>query len=102
MKIVEIRAFLVDRYLLVRVYTDEGVVGNGEAGFWAHHGVVKEAIGDLSDYYVGKDPRLIEHHHQVVARSAHFMGGLLSAAMSAIEIAPVSYTHVPLPTKRIV
>jgi len=34
----KITPFLVDRYLLVRVYTDAGIVGNGEAGLWAHHG----------------------------------------------------------------
>ena len=87
MKIVEIRPFLVSRYLLVRVYTDEGLVGNGEAGLWAHHGVVCEQIKELSEYYVGKDPRLIEHHFQTVSRRAHFMGSALSAALSAIDIA---------------
>ena len=87
MKISEIKTFLVGRYLLVRVYTDDGIVGNGEAGLWAHHGVVAEAIGELGDYYLGKDPRLIEHHYQTVSRSAHFMGGALSAAMSAMDIA---------------
>ncbi len=87
MKITEIRTFLAGRFLLVRVYTDEGIVGNGEAGLWVHHGVVKEALGELSDYYVGKDPLRIEHHYQVVSRSAHFMGAAMSAAMSAIDIA---------------
>ena len=86
-KITEIRAFLVGRFLLVRVYTDEGIVGNGEAGLWAHHRVVKEALGELSDYYVGKDPLRMEHHYQVVSRSAHFTGAVLSAALSAIDIA---------------
>jgi len=38
MKITKITPFLVDRYLLVRVYTDAGIIGNGEAGLWAHHG----------------------------------------------------------------
>ena len=32
MKITEIRTFLVRRFLLVRVYTDEGIVGNGRLG----------------------------------------------------------------------
>ena len=32
MKITKITPFLVDRFLLVRVYTDEGLIGNGEAG----------------------------------------------------------------------
>jgi galactonate dehydratase len=86
-KIERIKPFLVDRFLLVRVYTDEGIVGNGEAGLWAHHKTVYTAIEELSDYYVGKDPRQIEHHFQVVARNTHFMGAVLSAAMSAIDVA---------------
>ncbi len=87
MKITRITPFLVDRFLLVRVYTDEGLIGNGEAGLWAHHKTVATAIEELSDYYVGKDPRQIEHHFQVVSRNTHFMGAVLSAAMSAIDIA---------------
>jgi galactonate dehydratase len=78
---------LVDRCLLVRVYTDEGVVGNGEAGLWAHHRIVAEAIKDLNAYYVGKDPLLMEHHFQVVSRNTHFSGAVLSAALSGIDIA---------------
>jgi galactonate dehydratase len=87
MKITKITPFLVDRFLLVRVYTDEGITGNGEAGLWAHHPTVYAAIEELSDYYVGKDPRRIEHHFQTVARDTHFMGAVLSAAMSAIDVA---------------
>jgi L-alanine-DL-glutamate epimerase-like enolase superfamily enzyme len=33
-KIERITPVLVDRCLLVRVYTDEGLVGTGEAGLW--------------------------------------------------------------------
>jgi galactonate dehydratase len=87
MKITKITPFLVDRFLLVRVYTDAGIVGNGEAGLWAHHEMVYQAIQDLSAYYVGKDPRLIEHHFQTVTRDAHFMGAVISAALSAIDVA---------------
>lgn len=87
MRIERITPYLVDRCLLVRVYTDAGVVGTGEAGLWAHHKLVYEAINDLANYYVGKDPTRIEHHYQVVSRDTHFMGSVLSAAMSAIDIA---------------
>jgi galactonate dehydratase len=87
LKIRRIEPFLVDRWLLIRVYTDEDLVGNGEAGLWAHHKMVYAAIRELSRYYVGKDPRLIEHHWQVVSRNTHFMGSVLSAALSAIDIA---------------
>lgn len=87
MKITHIKPFLAGRYLLVRVYTDEGLIGNGEAGLWAHHKTVFHAIQELETYYVGKDPARIEHHFQVVSRNTHFMGAVLSAAMSAIDIA---------------
>jgi galactonate dehydratase len=87
MKIRKITPFLVDRCLLVRVYTDAGIVGTGEAGLWAHHDLVFEAINQLSEYYVGKDASTIEHHFQTVSRDTHFQGAVLSAAMSAIDIA---------------
>ena len=87
MKIQRIVPFLVDRCLLVRVYTDEGIIGTGEAGLWAHHKMVYEAINELAEYYVGKDASQIEHHFQVVSRDTHFMGAVLNAAMSAIDIA---------------
>ncbi len=83
MKIEKITPFLVDRFLLVRVYTDAGIVGNGEAGLWAHHPTVFAAIQELSEYYVGKDPTRIEHHFQTVSRATHFMGAVQSAAISA-------------------
>ena len=87
MRIVDVKPFLVDRYLLVRVYTDEGLIGNGEAGLWAHHRIVAEAIRELSDYYIGQDPLRIEHHRQVVTRNTHFAGPVLGAAVSAIDVA---------------
>ena len=87
MKISEIRSFCVDRYLLIRVYTDKGLVGNGEAGLWAHHGIVKAAIDELAEYFIGKDPLHIQHHHQLVSRQTHFTGAVLGAALSAIDIA---------------
>jgi galactonate dehydratase len=87
MKIEKITPFLVDRFLLVRVYTDAGIVGNGEAGLWAHHPTVCQAIKEISDYYIGKDPRQIEHHYQTVTRDTHFMGAVISAAVSAIDMA---------------
>src|SRR3954451_13825893 len=87
MKIERIKPFLVDRCLLVRIYTDAGIVGTGEAGLWAHHPLVANAIEQLSEYYVGKDASRIEHHFQVVSRDTHFQGAVLSAALSAIDIA---------------
>ena len=87
MKIERIIPFLVNRFLLVRVYTDAGIVGNGEAGLWAHHESVARTIEELSEYYIGKDPLRMDHHFQVLSRETHFSGAILSAALSAIDIA---------------
>ena len=87
MRITAVKPILVDQFLLVRVMTDAGVVGNGEAGLWASHEVVARAIEDLAEYFVGQDPALIEYHHQAVSRASHFMGAVLSAALSAIDVA---------------
>lgn len=87
MKIVSVTPYLVDRYLLVRVQTDEGIVGTGEAGLWAHHRVVHAAIEDLAEYFIGQDPTRIDHHYGAVTRNAHFGGPVLHAALSGIDIA---------------
>jgi len=87
MKITRIQPFLVEKCLLVRVYTDAGIVGTGEAGLWAYHRWVYEAIQDLAEFYVGQDPLRIQHHAQVVSRQTHFMGSVLNAAISALDIA---------------
>src|SRR5688500_17666804 len=63
-KITRVTPILVDRCLLVRVQTDEGLVGTGEAGLWSHHRLVYEAINDLAEYFVGRDAGPIEHHFQ--------------------------------------
>lgn len=87
MKITAVKPYLADRYLLLRVHTDEGLVGNGEAGLWAHPRVACQAVEDLAGYFVGKDPLQIEHHFQTVSRDTHFSGAALAAALSAIDIA---------------
>jgi galactonate dehydratase len=87
MRIESITPHLVDRCLLVQVRTDDGIVGIGEAGLWAHHRVVHQMIEDLGDYFVGQEPTRMDHHYQAVTRNAHFPSPVLSAALSAIDIA---------------
>lgn len=54
------KPFLVDRYLLVRVYTDEGMIGNREAGPWAHRGTASHATRELREQYGGKGHTCVE------------------------------------------
>ena len=60
MKITNIKTFLVDGYLLVRVYTDAGIAGNGEAGLWAYHRTVKTAIEEIAEYCRSEGITLLE------------------------------------------
>jgi len=86
MKITEIKTTLVaPRWLFVKVLTDEGIYGLGEAlGDKAE--TIATAIRELSRYLVGKDPCLIEHHWQVMYRGAFWRGGpILNAAISGVE-----------------
>ena len=87
MKIVKVDPLFVDRFLFVRVETDGGIVGFGESGAWGHLEASGEAIRKFGEYLVGKDPRRIEHHWNVMQRFQHFTGAAISGAVSAIDVA---------------
>ncbi len=87
MKITKVEAIPIDRYLFCQVHTDEGITGLGESGTWGHLEASATAIRKFADYLVGQDPRLIEHHWNVMYRSGHFRGAAIMGAISAIDIA---------------
>lgn len=87
MKIVRIEPVFVDRWLIVKVETDEGIVGYGESTLWAHLETVEVAVRKLGSFLIGKEPFRIEHHSQLPFRRFHFRGGVLNSAMAAIDIA---------------
>ena len=87
MKITEVKPMLANRFLFVKITTDEGIVGMGESGAWAFQDAAKEAINTFALYLVGKDPMTIEHHWQYMYRSFHFRGAAIMGAISAIDIA---------------
>ena len=88
MKITSVEAYPVDRYLFVKVHTDEGITGIGEAGSWSHLEAAEAALTQkFAPYLVGKDPLLIEHHWQSMYRSSHFRGAAIMGALSAVDIA---------------
>jgi galactonate dehydratase len=87
MKITRIEPLFVDRYLLVQVHTDEGLVGLGESGAWGFLEASAAAMERFSAYLVGQDPLRIEHHWQYLYRATHFRGAAIMGALSAIDIA---------------
>ena len=68
MKITKIEPLLIDRYLFVKIYTDEGLTGLGESGAWGFLEASKSAIDQFSRYLLGKNPLNIEHHWQYMYR----------------------------------
>ncbi|MEF8885174.1 MAG: galactonate dehydratase [Haloarculaceae archaeon] len=87
MEITEIEPIYADRYLFVRVHTDEGITGLGESGTWGFLEASEGALEAFERYLVGKDPLDIEHHWQYLYRNAHFRGAAIMGALSAIDIA---------------
>ncbi len=76
------------RYNYVRVYTDEGIYGTGEASHidrgW------RESTRHMASMLIGVDPRDVDACFELVRRRYIFMGGAAGAAISVltgIEIA---------------
>ena len=86
-KIEKVETFLWSRWLLIKIHSEDGYVGVGEGGVHGWQRPTKTMIEVMSDYLVGKDPNLIEHHYQWLYRSSHFMGSVVQGALSAIDIA---------------
>jgi galactonate dehydratase len=74
------------RMRLVKITTDDGIVGWGESTLEGKPKSTMAAVEELADYLVGKDPLRIEHHWQHLYRSAFFRGGnVLMSALSGID-----------------
>ncbi|SNS60774.1 mandelate racemase/muconate lactonizing enzyme family protein [Antarctobacter heliothermus] len=74
--------------LLVKVSTDDGLIGWGESGLSAREDSVAATIRHFAEFLVGKDSNQIGRIWQESYRSQYFEGGrVFTAAMSAIDIA---------------
>lgn len=87
MKITSVEPIAVDRYLLVQIHTDSGLVGLGESGAWGFLEASRAALEKFGRYLEGKDPLKIEHHWQNMYRTSHFRGAAIMGAISALDIA---------------
>ena len=92
MKITEVTPYPIfdgrRSFMLVKVSTDEGIEGWGEAGVTYRELAVAGAITHYRELLVGQDPMDIGAHWQRMYRSQYFEGGrILTGAISAIDIA---------------
>ncbi len=84
MKIAKIEQFFpLPRVRLVKVTTDDGLVGWGETTLEGKPRSTMAAVDELAEYLVGLDPLKMELHWQHIYRSAFFRGG--NAVMSALS-----------------
>lgn len=92
MKVTDIKTFAVDcfrtNWVFVKVYTDEGITGVGEATLEYKEKALFGAIEHIKEYLVGKNPLTIEKHWHDIYRDAYWRGGaVLMSALSAVETA---------------
>ena len=92
MKVTQIKTFAVDcfrtNWVFVKVYTDEGINGIGEATLEYKEKALIGAIEHIEEYLAGKNPLEIERHWQNIYRDAYWRGGaVLMSALSAVEMA---------------
>ncbi|HJQ17404.1 MAG TPA: galactonate dehydratase [Allosphingosinicella sp.] len=87
MKIGRIETFYVPpRWLFVRVESEDGAVGWGEASLEGHAEAVDGAFEAMRDRFVGADPRRIEDIWQIGYRGGFYRGGpVLMSALSGLD-----------------
>jgi len=87
MKIARIETFYVPpRWLFVRVESDSGVVGWGEASLEGHAEAVDGAFAALRDRFLGHDAYRIEDIFQIGYRGGFYRGGpVLMSALAGLE-----------------
>lgn len=92
MKVTGLKTYICHAYrtnwVFVKVFTDEGITGVGEATLEYREPTVVQAIKELERYLVGKDPHNIEEFWHRVYRDAYWRGGVvLMSALAGVEMA---------------
>lgn len=87
MRIRSVETFLVaPRWLFVRLATDEGVTGWGEASLEGHGEAVRAAVHAFEDLLVGHDPGHIEELWQRMTKSGFYRGGpVFGSAVAGVD-----------------
>jgi galactonate dehydratase len=87
MKITQLEVVHVrPRYSFLKVHTDAGITGIGEACLEGRARVVEAAIADFEYLLVGQDPRRIEKLWNLMFRATFYpAGSILASAISAVD-----------------
>lgn len=92
MKISDVKIYTLDAYrtnwAFIRLETDEGLYGWGEASLGTNENALEGMVEDLKRHVIGRNPLEIEKFMFEVYRDMYWKGGaVLTSAMSGIEIA---------------
>ena len=88
MKIVDVKVFPVGQFVYVKIITEDGLYGIGEASLSGRSLAVVEALGHIKPLLVGEDATRIEHIWQDIFRGTFWRGGpVLQSALAGIDIA---------------
>ncbi|MCD8014878.1 MAG: hypothetical protein LUG99_17230 [Lachnospiraceae bacterium] len=92
MKIIEVKTILTSpnqNYLFVKIITDSGIYGVGDASLNGREATVTSLIDDyLAPMLIGRDPGKIEDFWQLVYRGSYWRGGnIVMSALCGIDMA---------------
>jgi galactonate dehydratase len=89
MRVTDLRIFVVDAdwrdFVFVKVFTDEGLTGVGEATLSGQEPLVVAALKGIKSYILGKNPLDIEDHWRNLYHSSFWRGVPFLAALGALE-----------------
>lgn len=87
MRIETVETFMLsEREVLVRIETDDGIVGWGDASLEHRVVTVAAAIRELSRLLIGEDPRPVTAHWQRLTRAGFYRGGaVLASAVAGLD-----------------
>ena len=75
-------------YIFIKVHTDEGLSGLGEATLESHDHAVLGALKDIEGLVLGQDPRRIEFLTQRMVKQLFWKGGVIKgSAIAGVEMA---------------
>lgn len=87
MKIIKLTTYRIPpRWMLLKIETDEGIVGWGEPVIEGRARTVEAAVQELSGYLIGQDPAKINDLWQMMYRAGFYRGGpILMSAIAGID-----------------
>jgi galactonate dehydratase len=73
-------------YVFVKIETNQGLVGWGEATLEGKAGAAMACVNDFRDFIVGKDPLQVQHHWEsMYVHSFYRAGPVIGSAISGID-----------------